>query len=196
MGTEPHSQGTPLTIAHVEQRLAGRPPVLIPPPEGVTRAAVLILLTEGPGGAEVLLTVRSQDVRHHKGQVSFPGGVTEDGDQDELATAVRETVEEVGLDPASTRVLGRLDDYVTITSYHVTPFVAAMPSFAGLRPMTDEIVELFSFPIAFMADPRNVERVPLERLGRAEEVLFVQFGDRQIWGATARMLNNLLEVVT
>jgi 8-oxo-dGTP pyrophosphatase MutT (NUDIX family) len=194
--TPADERGTPaLTLARIEERLRAHAPVRLPVPDGVTRAAVLVLLREGPDGPEVFLTQRSEGVRDHKGQVSFPGGATEESDDDATATAMREAAEEVGLDPAAIRLVGRLDDYVTITNYHVTP-VVAFGSFDGLSARTDEIADVFPFPLAFMADPSHVERVPGAGMGRREDILFVQFGDRLVWGATARMLNNLLEIVT
>ncbi|MBM4394828.1 MAG: CoA pyrophosphatase [Deltaproteobacteria bacterium] len=194
--TPADERGTPaLTLARIEERLRAHAPLPLPVPDGVTRAAVLVLLRDGPEGPEILLTQRSHDVRDHKGQVSFPGGAAEDSDADPTATAVREAAEEVGLDPAAVRMVGRLDDYVTITNYHVTP-VVAFGAFDGLSARTDEITDVFPFPLAFMADPSHVERAPGAGMGRKEDILFVQFGDPFVWGATARILNNLLEIVT
>jgi len=161
----------------------------------LTPAAVLMLLMDSPLGAEVLLTVRSRDVKDHKGQVSLPGGMREPSDPDFLSTAIRESVEEVGLEPDGLRILGRLDDYKTITGYHVAPFVGAVGSFDGLKPMTDEITEVFSFPLDIMADTNNVRRMPVDHPDRYNEILFVDYQGHVIWGATARILNGLMELL-
>jgi 8-oxo-dGTP pyrophosphatase MutT (NUDIX family) len=183
-----------LDVARVEARLAGRKPKRLPA-QGLTRSAVLVLLRDGDDGLEALLTQRSDGVRDHQRQVAFPGGMAEPGDADEVATAIRESVEEVGLDPARIRQIGRLDDYATITGYHVTPIVAATRSYEGLSPRTGEIAEVFAFPVERMGDPR-VLRIPGALWGRGEDVLFLAWRDHLVWGATARMLHNLLEIVS
>jgi 8-oxo-dGTP pyrophosphatase MutT (NUDIX family) len=184
-----------LSVADVEARLRARAP-RTRDAHGLNPSAVLVLLRDSPEGPEVLLTLRSEDVRDHKGQVSFPGGAAEPGDADETATALRESFEEVGLDPGRVRILGRLDDCTTITGYHVVPVVGSIPDFDGLRARTAEIAEVFAFPLVWMADPAHVQRVPWERGGHREEVLMIPFGPRLVWGATARMLHNLLEILT
>lgn len=164
------------------------------PADGLTRSAVLIALRDGASGPEVLLTQRSDDVRDHKGQVSFPGGVVEADDADVVATALREAAEEVGLDPSAPVLLGRLDDYVTITGYHIAPVVCRLDAFDGLGACSPEIAGVFAFPLGWMADPSHVERIPGRAFGRDEDVLVVPYGERVVWGATARMLWRLLEV--
>lgn len=184
-------------LQHVAHRLANRAPVVRPCPAGYREAAVLMLLTERPGGLHVLLCERSDDDPRdaHKGQVSLPGGRRDPEDPDILATALREAREEVGLDPARVRVLGRLDDYLTITRYHVVPFVAAIDDFDGLAPRSIEIADVFAFPIDALRDPARVRRVPWELHGRTEDVLFVEHEGHTVWGATARMLFQLTEIL-
>lgn len=184
------------TLARARERLAGHRPADVPVADGLRRAAVLMLLRDGPHGLEVLLTRRSHDVRDHKGQVSLPGGGVEPGDADSLAAALRESVEEVGLDPARAEVLGRLDDFLAISSYHVATWAAAVDTFEGLSPRTGEITEVFAFPLAYLADERHVLRLPWRRHGVAEDVLFVPYGDQLLWGLTARMLWHFLEVLS
>ena len=193
MGTEAMPGGRELDVARVEERLRGREAARMPL-EGLVPSAVLVLLRDGEKGLEVLLTQRSHDVRHHQGQVSFPGGMAEPEDADEIATALRESSEEIGLDAARVRILGRLDDYTTITKYHITPIVASVASFEGLAGRTDEITDVFAFPVALIGDTKRVLRIRGEAFGRREEVLFIAFGDHLLWGATARMLLNLLEI--
>lgn len=183
-----------ITVRLVEEVLRSREPRKRPVGDLIP-AAVLMLLWEGPQGAEVLLTERSRDVTDHKGQVSFPGGMKEPSDADFLATAIRESVEEVGLDPDGLRLLGRMDDYKTVTGYHVAPFVGVVESFEGLEPMTEEITEVFPFPLDVMADPANVRRMPVDHPDGFNEILFVDYQGHVIWGATARMLNGLMELL-
>lgn len=186
----------PDRLERIAARLSDRAPVTRPCPEGFRESAVLMLLAERPDGVHVLLCERSDDDPRdaHKGQVSLPGGRRDPGDADILATALREAREEVGLDAARVRVLGRLDDYLTITRYHVVPFVAAIDGFDGLAPHSTEIAAVFPFPIDAMRDPARLRRVPWERLDRIEEVLFVEYDGHMVWGATARMLYHLTEI--
>jgi 8-oxo-dGTP pyrophosphatase MutT (NUDIX family) len=186
-----------ITLDRIRDRLESRVPRVRPCPAGFREAAVLILLREDPDGVEVLLCQRSEDRRDaHSGQVSLPGGQRDPGDADALATALRESWEEVGLEPDRIRLLGRLDDTLTITNFHVVPWVASIDSFDGLRPMTDEIVEVFPFPIDRLRDEALVRRVPWERDGETLEVLFVEWNGHVLWGVTARMLDRLVEVVS
>ena len=185
-----------LTVSAIEGRLNGRPPVARPRSGGLTAAAVLVLLAETPEGVQVLLTERSHGVRDHKGQVALPGGAIEAGDADETSAAIREAVEEVGLDPSRLRVIGRLDDYVTVTGYHVTPIVGVLPSFEGLGPRTDEITEVFAFPLDWIGDPGRVQTVPGSLFGRDEDILFVPCEGHMVWGATARILKQFVELLS
>lgn len=162
----------------------------------LTPAAVLVLLRDTPAGVEVLLTRRSQSVKDHKGQVSLPGGVVEPCDADTLRAALRESAEEVGLDPARVQVLGRLDDYITITGYHVTPWVGAIASYDGLAPATAEIERVFAFPLSALADPTRLRRIPADHPDGFSEVLVCEWDGEVVWGATACILMGLLEVVS
>jgi len=184
-----------ITLSRIESALKDRNPDTIPV-DDLTPSAVLVMLHDTKDGIEVLLTMRSNHVKDHKGQVSLPGGMSEPVDDDALATAIRESVEEVGLAPAHLRILGRLDDYKTITGYHVVPFVAVLDTFDGLRPMTEEISEVFSFPIEYLSDPDKLRRMPVEHPDGFAEILFVDYDDYVIWGATARILNGLIELVS
>ncbi len=187
--------GRLIRVDDVARALMGRVPRTRPLSD-LTPAAVLVLLRDGPEGVEVLLTRRSEHVRDHKGQVSLPGGAVEPSDPDTLHAALRESAEEVGLDPARVQVLGRLDDYTTITGYHVIPWVGAIASFEGLRPMTDEIERVFAFPLRAIADPARLMRIPADHPDGFGEVLVCHYDGEVVWGATARMLMGLWEVVS
>lgn len=183
-------------ISKVISLLQNRTPILKSAQMDLIKAAVLVLLSEEKKGLSTFLTVRSDKVKDHKGQISFPGGVIEENDEDALHAAIREANEEIGLDPDSVQIIGRLDDYITITGYHISPFVGLIDGFEGLEPRTIEIVKCFPFPLGYMLDPTHIKKVWFDRMGKMEEVLFIEYEDNIIWGATARILHNLLEVIT
>lgn len=164
---------------------------LLPPGQGRTPAAVLVPLR--PAGAElqVLMTRRTESLRHHAGQVSFPGGRLEPADAGPLAAALRESHEEVGLAPAQVRPLGFLDPFETITGYHVWPVVAeVLPGFVA-RPDPTEVAEVFEVPLGFLLDPGNCRRVTVEYAGRERHYFEFRYRSHRIWGATAAVLVNL-----
>ena len=156
----------------------------------------------GPMATSVLLTQRHADLRHHGGQISFPGGRRDPEDQDEIATALREAHEEVGLAPARVEVIGRLPDYETGTGFLITPVVGlihARPHEAetlDLKAAPDEVAEAFEVPLSFLLDPSNHQRRALQ-IGEREMSFFAmpwwpshRDEDYFIWGATAAMLRN------
>lgn len=159
-------------------------------------AAVLVGLVPRPEGWQVLLTRRTEALRQHAGQVSFPGGRIEPGDADAVAAAIRETGEETGLAPDLIDPLGLLDPLCTITGFRVSPVVAMIDPGYVARPDPGEVDEVFETPLAFLLDPANLASSEIEFGGRPRRVLeFVDSGDprRRIWGATASILFNLRE---
>lgn len=159
-------------------------------------AAVLVGLVLRPQGWQVLLTRRTEALRHHAGQVSFPGGGIEPGDVDAVAAAIRETGEETGLAPDLIEPLGLLDPLCTITGFRVLPVVALIDPGYVARPDPGEVDEVFEASLAFLLDPANLASFEVEFGGRPRRVLeFVDSGDprRRIWGATASILFNLRE---
>ncbi len=154
-------------------------------------AAVLCGLVERAGGLSVVLTRRARHLRHHAGQIAFPGGKVEPGDPDETAAALRESQEEVGLGPAHVRVLGRLDSYLTVTGFRVTPVVGLVRP--GWRPLLDpsEVDLVFEAPLDFLMDPANCARHSYLREGRRRHYYAMPWGEHYIWGATAGMLKGL-----
>jgi 8-oxo-dGTP pyrophosphatase MutT (NUDIX family) len=179
-------------MEEVRSRLEARER-LLPEPEGQRRAAVLIPLYVRDGALWVVLTRRTETVEHHRGQISFPGGVEEDGDGTLLQTALRETEEEIGIAPGDVRYLGSLSPLITVTDFYVEPFVGAIPHPSVFRPAEAEIAEVIEVPVAALLDPKALERRALP--GREEPVLFYHYGSHVIWGATARMLEELLEAL-
>ncbi|KFN45202.1 hypothetical protein N790_10225 [Arenimonas malthae CC-JY-1] len=153
-------------------------------------AAVLVALVERAGGPQVLLTRRTEALRHHAGQIAFPGGRIEADDADPVAAALREAQEEVGLAAALSSPLGYLDPFVTITGFHVFPVVASVAG--GFVPVPDpgEVAEAFEVPLGFLLDPGNVHSLEVDFQGRRRHVLEFRYGGHRIWGATAAMLVN------
>jgi 8-oxo-dGTP pyrophosphatase MutT (NUDIX family) len=161
----------------------------------LTCAAVLIPLLLKQGEWHVLVTQRTQDVEHHKGQISFPGGVREPDDANLQATALRETFEEIGVPPEAVEVLGRLDDFETITHFVVTPFVGIIPHPFAYRLEAHEVQAVVEVPFSFLRDPAHLRTEPRENEGRLYEVLFWEYGPYTIWGATARILKGFLDLI-
>lgn len=155
-------------------------------------AAVLVGIREGVQ-PRLVLTVRTDHLQDHAGQVAFPGGRSEPEDSDAVATALRESEEEIGLDRKLVTPLGYLDRFETVSGYCVTPVVAKIASEARLYPAPDEVAEVFEVPLAFLLDPANLRRYNMEFRGHQRPMVeFVHAGHR-IWGATAAMLCNLLQ---
>jgi 8-oxo-dGTP pyrophosphatase MutT (NUDIX family) len=151
-------------------------------------AAVLVPLVNRPQGLQVLLTERTAHLSDHAGQISFPGGRVEADDAGNAAAALRETKEEVGLDPERVAVLGELAQYETVTGYRVTPIVGWVEPPFELAPDPFEVADIFEVPLAFLLDPANQQR-HFRMLGEMRRDYWaIPYGDRYIWGATAAML--------
>ena len=152
-------------------------------------AAVLVAVTDRarPG---VILTQRHEALRRHAGQIAFPGGRVDPG-EDAVAAALREAEEEVALPRATPVVIGTLDPYRTVTSYTVTPVLAAIPADLPLAPAAGEVESVFEVPLDFLLDPANQQARTIEWRGRERHVYELHWDDRRIWGATAAMIVNL-----
>jgi 8-oxo-dGTP pyrophosphatase MutT (NUDIX family) len=166
-----------------------------PPATALTPAAVLVPLVMRPAGMAVLLTQRTQHLAAHAGQISFPGGKQETSDADSIEAALRESEEEVGLPRDHVEVVGRLDTYVTSSGFEITPVVGLVrvPYPTRLDPF--EVAELFEVPLDFIIDPANHQRHSREFKGRQRTFYVLPYENRYIWGATAGMLVNLVEVL-
>jgi 8-oxo-dGTP pyrophosphatase MutT (NUDIX family) len=158
-------------------------------------AAVLVPLLCKDGEWHVLVTQRTHNVEHHKGQISFPGGACDREDADLQATALRETYEEIGIPPHAVEIVGALDDLPTISSFVITPFVGMVPHPFPYRREECEVDAVVEVPLSFLRDTAHLRVETLEHEGRPHEVLFWQFGPYTIWGATARILKNLLDLI-
>lgn len=164
---------------------------LLPDMHAWREAAVLVGLVPRPDGVQVLLTRRTDDLRHHGGQVSFPGGRVESGDIDAVAAALRETYEELGIAPALVTPLGFLDPVLTITGFRVLPVVAMVDPGHVVRPDPSEVADVFEVPLAFLIDRANLVSTTIELRGRQRRVWEYRYPAQRIWGATASMLLNL-----
>ena len=155
-------------------------------------AAVLIGFREGVQ-PRLVLTVRTDHLQSHAGQVAFPRGRSEPDDDDAVATALRESEEEIGLERAWVTPLGYLDCFETISGFCITPVVASIALEAQLYPAPDEVAEVFEVPLAFLLEPENLRRYTMEFRGHQRPMVEFVHGGHRIWGATAAMLYNLLE---
>jgi 8-oxo-dGTP pyrophosphatase MutT (NUDIX family)/predicted Fe-S protein YdhL (DUF1289 family) len=160
-------------------------------PRPPAAAAVLAGLVPRSTGTTVLLTRRDDGLRHHGGQVSFPGGRVDAGDADAVAAALRESDEEIALKRAQVQPIGLLDTLATVTGFLVTPVVAVVhPGFVPV-PNPGEVAEVFEVPLDYLMAPRNLRTVELDFKGRSRTVLEYDWAEQRIWGATAAILYNL-----
>jgi 8-oxo-dGTP pyrophosphatase MutT (NUDIX family) len=176
------------------QKTAPRP--LILPGLDLREASVLIPLFSRRGIPHVLFTKRTESLRNHAGQISFPGGARDASDRTPLHTALRETREELGIPPEAVDVLGLLEEIPTITQFRVLPFVGVIPSDFAYVVNAAEIEEIIEIPISHLLRPEIHRMQKQEIFGREREIYFYDYGKHVIWGATARMLRNLLQVVS
>lgn len=168
---------------------------LLPDPARLMPAAVLVGLVPRHEGLQVLLTLRTEDLRHHAGQVSFPGGRIESLDAGPLQAAMRETREETGIPEAKVQPLGWLDPLATITGFRVLPLVAVLSPDIAPIPQPGEVAQVFEVPLAYLLAPHNRRRIEIDFRGRPRHVLEYarhQDGPR-IWGATASILKNFTD---
>lgn len=152
-------------------------------------AAVLVAITDRPEPG-LILTVRREHLRTHAGQIAFPGGRVDPGEEP-IAAALREAQEELLLDPAAVEVAGAIEPYRTVTGYVVTPVVGVVPPDLPLQPHEHEVADWFEAPLAFVLDPGNQRRVSALFQGRERHYYEINWNDRRIWGATAAMIVNL-----
>ena len=171
-------------------------------PEFGRAAAVLVPLLPRPEGLHVLFTERSKELRAHAGQISFPGGSVDPADADVRAAALREAYEEVGLQGQHVDVLGTIDDCPTfVTGYVITPVVGVIDPLAFTAagrypwdPSPAEIAALHELPLSDFCDPANLRVEMREREGQMFELYWYTVRGTVVWGATARILNQLIEL--
>jgi len=182
-------------IALSRERLARYEPRRIEAPSS-TPAAVLLLLHHSAGSDRVVLTVRSHDVEHHKGQISFPGGMVHEADDDLQVTALRETWEEIGVKPEHIETIGQLDDTITNSNFVVTPFVGVLTRAPyEYVPSPIEVAEVIEPPLGHLLDPANLRWEERETGGKIRQLPAYWFEGHRIFGATARMLHEFLALL-
>ena len=158
-------------------------------------SAVLIPLIEREHGLSVLLTQRAAHLPNHAGQVAFPGGKVDPGDENTFATALRESDEEVGLHPRHVKVLGEITTYITVTGFVITPVVGLVSNEATFTPAPGEVADIFEVPLEFLFDRENHVR-QMDVYGGVERHYFaIPYENRRIWGATAAIIINLCNSV-
>jgi len=160
----------------------------------IREAAVLMPIFEWHREHYFLLTLRTEEVQTHKGQVSFPGGMRE-GNEDLHQTALRETLEEIGIEEGRIETLGRFHDYLSINGYRVTPFAGFIAEPFTIKPQTTEVAEVLQVPFQVFLDPSCLRVERSKRLGTEAELYFYSFGIYEIWGLTARIIRDFFEVL-
>ena len=160
-------------------------------PESRPPAAVLLPVIDRPEGLTVLLTERSSDLRHHPGQIAFPGGRVEPGDQDAVHAALRETEEEIGLSREHVEVLGFLDDQLVISGYRVTPVVALVRPDFTLVLDPNEVASSFEVPLSVIVNPANYRPRRVVIAGIEMQFKDITFDRYTIWGMTGGVLVTL-----
>jgi 8-oxo-dGTP pyrophosphatase MutT (NUDIX family) len=161
-----------------------------------SHAAVLVPLFQKSGDCHLLFTKRSEEVKYHKGEISFPGGVVDEEDSELISTALREASEEIGLKESDVQIVGVLDDIVTITEFIVTPIVGLFSYPYPFKVSEAEIAELIEVPLASLLDEYCFSEREILRGGRNEVVYSYQYGAHIIWGATARILKQFLDLIS
>ena len=169
------------------------PDVQLPPNRKLRPAGVLIPIIAHPNGPRVILTKRSSALKHHPGQIAFPGGKVDESDAGVVAAALREAHEEIGLPPNVVRVIGELPNHETVTGFQVTPVVAIVEQAFDVRPEPGEVAEVFAVPLAHVADPANFVVQGRRWRGQRRYYYTVPYGPYYIWGASARMLRSLAD---
>lgn len=178
----------------LEAWLSSHPPRPLNLPGLMLReSAVLVPLFEREGVPHIVFTRRPAHLRNHANQFSFPGGGRDAEDSTPLHTALRETEEELGIERSRVRVLGMLDEVPTITSFRIQPFVGVIPNDGQYRPSADEVDFILEVPLASLMDPSILRTEKRMARGVEYDLLFYTYNSHVIWGATARILHDLLE---
>ncbi|WP_321393011.1 CoA pyrophosphatase [Emcibacter sp.] len=196
---ELHDPGCWRALRSAEKRAWSRPPtadqILYRPDSFMPRgelplkpAAVLVPLVDRSEGMTVLLTKRSSELKTHSGQVSFPGGKCDEGDENAIATALREAREEIGLTDDKVEIIGALEDYETVTGFAVSPVVGFVRPDIVLQPDPSEVEEAFEVPLDFILNEANQQLQSREWQGQTRHFYVFPHPDHYIWGATAAML--------
>jgi len=161
-----------------------------------SHAAVLVPLFKKDEDCHLLFTKRSDYVKYHKGEISFPGGVVDEEDLELISTALREAHEEIGLKKSDVQIIGILDDIVTTTEFIVTPIVGLFPYPYPFKVSEVEIAELIEVPLSSLLHEECFSEQEIVRGGQKEVIYAYQYEKHLIWGATARILKQFLDLIT
>jgi 8-oxo-dGTP pyrophosphatase MutT (NUDIX family) len=182
-------------IGQIQKLLSSRERKVIEHPP-FSHAAVLVPLFKKGEECHLLFTKRSEEVKYHKGEISFPGGVVDEEDSELISTALREAYEEIGLKESDVQVIGVLDDIVTVTEFIVTPIVGLFPYPYPFKVSEVEIAELIEVPLSFLLVEDNLSEREVFPGDQKEIIYFYQYGKHTIWGATARILKQFLDLIS
>jgi len=169
------------------------PPFLNAASDAVKAAVLLPLILRAEGEPHLLFTRRTDRLARHSGQVSFPGGRSEQSDLSPVETALRETFEETGIAPSFVTVAGYLDRYLTGTGFDIQPVVGLVKEGFALIPDPREVAEIFEVPLAFLCNPANRRRENRDVGGRQRSFFAFSYGGHEIWGATAAIVVSLAQ---
>ncbi len=176
------------TLSSRKRRIIDHPPF--------SHAAVLVPLYQKEEDCHLLFTKRSDQVKYHKGEISFPGGMVDEEDRELIHTALREAYEEIGLKEEDVQIIGFLDDIITVTEFIVTPSVGLFPYPYPFKISEIEIAELIEVPLSFLLEKDCFSEKEIVRMGQREWVYAYQYKDHIIWGATARILKQFLDLIS
>lgn len=169
------------------------PQTVLPAGRVLRPASVLVALVEKPGGVDIVLTKRSSRLRHHPGQIAFPGGKQDADDDSPIATALREAEEEIGLPQSHVEILGTMAPHETVTGFTVTPVFGHVRHGFMPTPEAGEVEEIFTVPLAHVIDPALYRVEGRRWRGQMRSYYVVPYGPYYIWGATARILRALAD---
>jgi 8-oxo-dGTP pyrophosphatase MutT (NUDIX family) len=158
------------------------------------KAAVLIPIVKRQDGLNVILTKRANKLKQHPGQIAFPGGKLDKTDASLEATALRETHEEIGINPKDVNILGRLAPHSTVTGFQISPFVGKIKDNVSMKVQITEVAEIFEVPLSYLLDVNNYRVENLTWQNKKRYFYNIPYGPFYIWGATARILKGLAEL--
>lgn len=167
----------------------------VPMAPGPVPSAVLVPVLLKNDEYHILFTKRTENLNHHRGEISFPGGVRQPEDEDSLRTALRETCEEVGIEPDDVEILGVLDDFYSIHGYLITPYVGMIPAAYDYRVNGSEIERIIEVPLRHLLNPDVFRIEDWTWKGRKHPVFFYSYRGDEIWGVTAAILKQFLDLV-
>jgi 8-oxo-dGTP pyrophosphatase MutT (NUDIX family) len=182
-----------MLLSHIKERVAKYRPRELKCATG-TRASVMLPLFEKESGLHILLTKRTDGMKAHPGEISFPGGMYEEADVDTMNTALRECSEEIGVKSGDVEIVGRLDDMTTFTGFVITPYVGIIPYPYTFNINQKEVAYLIHLPFQHLRESRLV-REQIDYRGRAETIDSIYYNGERIWGATCRILLKLKRIV-